>query len=158
MIDYVMADTEHERAGFLLGNLCQDPDTNLLFVTAQAQIEADLPAPAAPVDCSSMTHFTFPPEMFSDLHRVIGLRKKNEIVVGWYHSHPWPFSCKFRDKCACTSIFFSAADVEVMEAAFAAPYQLAVVVGRATLENNQATAHMYGWKDGFMAAREFQKF
>ncbi|MFQ6113207.1 MAG: Mov34/MPN/PAD-1 family protein, partial [bacterium] len=138
MIDHTLANKESERAGFLLGHLCQDPETRALFLVCRAQVVAQVELPNEYT--SSLTHFQFSPEIFCEVQRVISLRKKNEVVLGWWHSHPWPFACRLANQCECTSIFFSAADFSVMETAFGAPYQVAIVVGRASLKNMEATA------------------
>jgi proteasome lid subunit RPN8/RPN11 len=160
MIEYVLQNKEQERAGFLIGHLCQDPATKKVFAVCPAQVAARLDNGAAfPTESgSSLTHFQFSPEVFFEVQRVIALRKKNELVLGWYHSHPWPFSCQKGDQCECTSVFFSTADFQVMEAAFGAPYQVAIVIGRASLQDMKATPQMYGWKDGLVQPRPFRRF
>lgn len=159
MIDYVMQRKDREQAGFLVGQLCQDPETGAVFLVCNAQLPArNGKGQSAPTESSSITHFQFLPEHFCDVQRIIALRRKDEIVLGWYHSHPWPFVCEKGEQCHCTSIFFSMADVGVMEAAFPAPYQVAMVIGRGSLENMIPAVQMYGWKDGLMVAREYLRF
>lgn len=160
MIEYVLQNKEKERAGFLIGHLCQDRETKKLFLICPAQVIARFQDKETfgSENRSSLTHFQFSPETFFEVQRVIELRKQNEIVLGWYHSHPWPFACPKGDKCECTSVFFSPADFEVMEAAFGAPYQVAIVIGRASLKEMKATPQMYGWKDGLITPRDFLRF
>ncbi|KYK22066.1 hypothetical protein AYK24_02755 [Thermoplasmatales archaeon SG8-52-4] len=160
MIEYVLQNKEKERAGFLIGHICRDPLTQQIFLMCHAQVAADAEDSSIYPDKgnSSIHHFQFLPENFFQVQRLIELRKNNEIVLGWYHSHPWPFACEKREKCTCTSIFFSISDVDVMQSAFGAPYQIAIVIGRASLENLQATPQMYGWKNGVIAKRNFYQF
>jgi proteasome lid subunit RPN8/RPN11 len=160
MVEYVLQNKEKERAGFLIGHICRDPITQQIFLMCHAQVAADTEAISIYPDKgnSSITHFQFLPENFFKVQRLIELRKNDEIVLGWYHSHPWPFACEKQEKCTCTSIFFSISDVDVMQSAFGAPYQIAIVIGRASLENLKATPQMYGWKNGIISKRNFYQF
>jgi proteasome lid subunit RPN8/RPN11 len=160
MVEYVLQNKEKERAGFLIGHICRDPLTQQIFSMCHAQIAADTEGSFIYPDKgnSSITHFQFLPENFFQVQRLIELRKNNEIVLGWYHSHPWPFACEKREKCTCTSIFFSISDFDVMQSAFSAPYQIAIVIGRASLANLKATPQMYGWKNGVISKRNFYQF
>lgn len=159
MIEHSLKNKEREEAGFLSGYLCQDPDGGELFSICTDQIVADGGA-ERPVDETgcSVVQFQFSPEIFYHAQQIVAHRNKGETLLGWWHSHPWPFTCQKTDRCKCTSLFFSAADVEVMEAAFAAPYQVAVVIGGAAEAPKKAVPQMYGWRDGLMAAREFERF
>ena len=156
MMDYTLAHRDSERAGFLLGKLGQDVETDALFLVCTAQVVAQAEFPNE--NSSSLTHFRFAPELFCDVRRVIDLRNKGEVVLGWWHSHPWPFACQKGQECECTSIFFSSADFSVMETAFSAPYQVAIVVGRDSPDNMKPSAQMYGWKNGLVEPREFERF
>lgn len=160
MIEYVLQNKEKERAGFLIGHICRDPITHQIFLLCHAQVAAETEGISGYPDKenSSITHFQFLPENFFKVQRLIELRKKDEIVLGWYHSHPWPFACEKKEKCTCMSVFFSISDVDVMQSAFGAPYQIAIVIGRASLENMKATPQMYGWKNGVIAKRNFYQF
>jgi proteasome lid subunit RPN8/RPN11 len=159
MIDHTMKYKEREEAGFLAGHLCQDPHSGGLFAVCTDQIIADGGTQRMAGDEScSVVQFQFSPEIFYHAQQVVAQRKNGEALLGWWHSHPWPFICQKTDSCKCTSLFFSSADVDVMEAAFPAPYQVAVVIGGAPEAPKKAVAKMYGWRDGLVEAREFVRF
>jgi len=159
MIEHSLKNKEREEAGFLSGYLCQDPNGGELFAICTDQIAADVGVerPEDKTGCS-VVQFQFLPEIFYHAQQMVAYRNKGETLLGWWHSHPWPFMCQKTDRCKCTSLFFSAADVEVMEAAFSAPYQIAVVIGGAVEAPKKAVPQMYGWQNGLIAAREFERF
>jgi proteasome lid subunit RPN8/RPN11 len=160
MIDDSMKNHVKEVAGFLLGHLYQDPDSDRLFVVCNAQLLANgVDLDLEKTQSSSLTHFQFSPETFLKAEAMLRLRNKKEILIGWWHSHPWIFSCekcKKEDSCDCSSLFFSNDDVAVMEAAFSLPYQIAIVIGGTSENPQKAVAQMYGWKDGLIISRDFE--
>ena len=96
---------------------------------------------------SSMTHFQFDPEYFIKANRMLAGRNHNDLIVGWYHSHPWYFETN--DKSAGkTSLFFSQDDLQVHESAFTSPYHVGVVIGKNTGNTAKPGTQMYGWRDG----------
>ena len=159
MIEYSLKHKEREKAGFLVGYLCQGSQGGELCAICTEQIIADLGVeqPLDDTRCSAV-QFQFSPEIFYHAQQVLAHRNKGETFLGWWHSHPWPFKCQKTDICKCTSLFFSEADVGVMEAAFAAPYNLAVVIGGAADMPKKAVPRMYGWRNGLISARDVERF
>jgi hypothetical protein len=70
-----------EEGGFFLGRIrpaADQPDCHLAEVTHVM--------PAASAGASAI-HFTFTPDSFHDVNKLLGERGKGEELVGWYHTH-----------------------------------------------------------------------
>lgn len=150
MLEMVLCNKKNEQAGILLGQLCQDPSKKNLFLICNKQV-----ALIADKKNSSIAHFRFTPENFYTVQRSIP-KKDHQIPLGWYHSHPWLFESEPEN--GKTSIFFSVDDFAVMEAAFSAPYQIAIVIGKSSDQKNDATVQMYGWLNGGLVQRGFYTY
>ena len=149
MIDYVMQDTSRERAGFLTGKLCRDPESKYIYLICSGhitmrEIENDMDIE----ENSSITHFQFNPEYFIKANRMLAGWHNEEIIVGWYHSHPWYFETEDKSVKEQTSLFFSQDDLKVHETAFSAPYHVGIVIGKNTGHISKPGTQMYGWRDG----------
>jgi len=88
MVEHTFADVSKEQAGILLGTLNQDPATGRLFLLCSDL----LPIAANQQENSSdpvntMISFKFNPSIFVYLRQEMEKRRRNEILVGWYHSH-----------------------------------------------------------------------
>jgi len=149
MVDYVMQDTTRERAGFLTGQLCRDPKSKNIYLLCSGhitmrEIESDMDIEKN----SSITHFQFNPEYFIKVNRMLSGRNNKEIIVGWYHSHPWYFEAEDKTVKEQSSLFFSQDDLQVHESAFSAPYHVGIVIGKEPGSNSKPGTQMYGWRDG----------
>ena len=149
MIDYVMQDTSRERAGFLTGKLCRDPESKYVYLICSGhitmrEIENDMDI----MKNSSMTHFQFNPEYFIKASRMLAGRQNHDIIVGWYHSHPWYFDKEKKSVMEKSSLFFSPDDLQVHESAFSAPYHVGVVIGKNSGYKSKPGTKMFGWRHG----------
>src|SRR5262249_49598024 len=88
-----------ETGGVLVGKLCRDPRSREIFLEITAQV-------AAPHTRSQSTRLTFTPETWAAVQAAITLRRRNEIMGGWWHSHP-DFcrlrSCPVERRARCTA-------------------------------------------------------
>ena len=139
-----------ETGGILIGNLWRDRESGSLFVGVTAQI------PARHTEATS-SKLTFTPETWSDLQAALTLRGKQEIMVGWWHSHPvreWCKACapEKRAECALAQGFLSEDDRMLHRTVFPRAYSVALVVN--DLESGP-TFSLFGWSGGRIATREF---
>ena len=93
-----------ETGGILVGHLHRDESRPEVFLEITAQIPA---AHAQP----ELSQLTFTPRTWSAADAAVRLRNKNELCVGWWHSHParqWCDECpeEKRTTCRMTGEFF----------------------------------------------------
>ena len=138
---------ERETGGILIGHLCRDPDS----AEIHAEITAQIPARRAE---AGHAHLSFTPETWSAVSDALALRRRNEVWLGWWHSHP--FFCRRCDParrrlCALSRPFFSRDDCELHRAVFDTAFSVALLlsdVGETTLRYD-----WFGWRHGVIAAR-----
>jgi proteasome lid subunit RPN8/RPN11 len=114
---------DREVRGFLLGHLCQDLEGGDIFLAVTCLV------PAEGTTESTSISVTFTPESFARARELIRLRAQPdqpaEILVGWFHSHPFRFcaECPLSTPPECIQrvLFFSADDVQLMESTFHQP-------------------------------------
>ncbi|MFQ5653993.1 MAG: Mov34/MPN/PAD-1 family protein [Planctomycetota bacterium] len=146
-----------ETGGILLGNMLRDGDRSELFVEVTAQIHAtDAPADA--------TRLSFTPETWAAVDDAIALRRKGEIRVGWWHSHPAKSWCSGCDParwphCPLAQAFFSTADRHLHHTVFPAAFTVALIVGDEPTESlTWRTFHaLFGWQEGELRRRSFHR-
>ncbi len=142
-----------ETGGVLLGDLHRDVNrSDRVFVVIAAQIPASFTQAAA-------TKLTFTAETWSAVESAIRLRNKNEILVGWWHSHPVRYWCRDcpperRSVCPLQSreSFFSSDDSTVHRTVFSRAYTLALV---ASHHEEGIEFASFGWRDGAITPRGF---
>ena len=157
ILDEVSALTEEagriETGGVLVGHLCVDasiPDIG-------AQVTAQIPARHAQGDVSKLS---FTGETWAAVEAALTLRRSDEIMLGWWHSHParaWTecaVDCppERRRTCALMKSFFSADDVCLHESVFAKAFHAALVVTN-TFDGQQHA--LFGWRQGMVRQRGF---
>jgi proteasome lid subunit RPN8/RPN11 len=139
-----------ETGGVLVGRLHRDRGAPELFV----EITAQIPARHATARQAS---FEFTPETWAAAHAAIELRAQNELILGWWHSHPnfcarcpaerWP-------TCTVARPFFSGEDAHLHRTCFPQAYQQALLVS--DLPERRHTAAWFGWRAGEVAVRGFR--
>lgn len=138
---------DHETGGILVGHLRRDTASPEIYVEITAQIPATLAE-------AGRTHLGFTPEAWSAVSAALALRRRNEIILGWWHFHP--FFCRRcaparRRQCALSRPFFSREDQELHRAVFDTAFSVALLlsdVGEASLR-----CDWFGWRYGSIAAR-----
>src|SRR5262245_33290729 len=145
-----------ETGGVLVGKLCRDrrPQHGAapeIFLEITAQV-------TAPHTRSQSTRLTFTAETWAAVKAAISLRRRNEIMLGWWHFHP--DFCRLRncpverrEHCSASSAFFSAEDVHLHATCFPAAYHVALLVNDSTAAG--MTWSLYGWSRGMVTARGF---
>jgi hypothetical protein len=142
---------DSETGGVLVGLLRRDSSVPEIFVEITAQI-------AAPHTRSSSTKLTFTADTWTAVRAALTLRKRGELMLGWWHYHP--DFCRLRDcpverrrSCTASSAFFSAEDVHLHRTCFPRAYQIAVLVSDNTAQG--LSASLYGWRQGMVTQRGF---
>jgi hypothetical protein len=141
-----------ETGGILIGNLYRDTSEGDIF----AQVTDQIPALH---NQEELTRLTFTPETWATTKRAIELRGKDELWLGWWHSHPSKFWCnpecppEARKVCPLKGNFFSAQDVTLHRSVFPWAFCLALVV---THGDDGIEYAMFGWRDGIVSQRGFR--
>ena len=142
----------NETGGFLIGYLCRSKESGDLFLAVTAQLKA-AHAVAEP------TRLTFTPATWTTLQATLKLRKRGEILLGWFHSHPafaWCRECRFesRKRCRTAKDFFSEHDHLLHRTAFPQAYNVALVAN-VTGEDSapDVTFSAFCWRQGAIALR-----
>ncbi len=142
-----------ETGGILVGKLFRDPEQEVIFAEVTAQI------PARHVEATE-TNLAFTPETWVHARKALRLRRKGEIFLGWFHSHPVKEWCKEcpsekREKCPLLVDFFSTQDRHLHRTAFPGAHSIALVVNQ--LAEDHQTISLFGWKRGVLSQRSFQE-
>jgi proteasome lid subunit RPN8/RPN11 len=153
MMERTRAAGKTETGGILIGHLHRDGDAPEIFVETTAQI------PARHTH-SELAKLTFTKETWTDVQSAINLRKSDEIMVGWWHSHPFfQETCgdcqKQKDKtCKVDALFMSADDCVFHRTVFPRAYGVGLVVSNTPC---QGLAYaLFGWNyTGTIARRGF---
>ncbi|MDX6613581.1 MAG: hypothetical protein QOD75_2767 [Blastocatellia bacterium] len=140
-----------ETGGILIGHLNRDAGLPDLFGRVTAQI------PARHTE-ATLTSLTFTSETWTEVRSALELRRKNEIMLGWWHSHPvreWCKDCSVASQKVCVmgGDFFSAHDHALHRTIFPRAYSIALVVN--DLAGDAATFSMFGWRQGLLESRGF---
>ena len=142
----------NETGGILIGHLKQDTATPEIAVEVTAQI------PALHTR-SEVTRLTFTAETWTAVRHAIELRRRAEIMVGWWHSHSFMKElCKDCDKapgqtCNVHSAFMSDEDVAVCRAVFPRAYSVALVISDSPCSG--VLPALFGWRQGLIEERGF---
>ena len=141
-----------ETGGFLVGHLCRDPESGDLFARMTAQLPARHTVPTE-------TRLTFTPETWSDMHDGLALRGDDELLLGWWHSHPvraWCANCPTERQAVChlARDFFSRHDRALHRTVFPRAYSVALVINDVAFQD-APTLSLFGWKHGVIDPRGF---
>jgi hypothetical protein len=146
-----------ETGGVLVGLLHRDDgsagsDTPELFVEVTAQIPAQHTV-------SASAKLTFTGETWAAVRAAIALRRRDELMLGWWHFHP--DFCRLRNcpperrrVCDGASPFFSADDAHLQATCFPAGYQIALLISESSRSDDLARS-LFGWSQGMVVARGF---
>lgn len=140
-----------ETGGILIGHLLRDRSVPEVF----ARVTAQIPARHAEAE---LTKLKFTPQTWTDVRSALDLRRRGEIMLGWWHSHPvreWCKGCSVESQRACSMArdFFSAHDHALHRTVFPRAYSVALVVN--DLAGEQATFSLFGWRRGLLESRGF---
>ena len=142
-----------ETGGLLIGRLHHDPGAGELLV----EITAQLPARHTSGDA---TKLTFTAGTWTDARATLELRGKDEIMLGWWHSHPvrqWCGKCPLdrqRD-CALARGFLSADDRALHRAIFPSAYSVALLASDVAFDD--VSFSLFGWRQGRIERRGFHR-
>lgn len=142
-----------ETGGILLGMLWRDDTAGEIFAEVTAQIPAEH-SRGTPVK------LTFMPETWAAADAALQLRGRQEIYLGYWHSHPVREWCKAREctlekqkTCPLGKDFFSEDDGAVMRAAFPRAYSIALVANDTAF--SPLSFSMFGNREGTFQPRGF---
>ena len=146
-----------ETGGILIGRLHRDSGRPELFVEVTTQI------PARHVR-QELTRLTFTPETWAAVDQAVALRRKEEIYVGWWHTHPaahWCDRCPPEKRRQCKSQgkssgdFFSLHDEALHRTVFPRAYSIALVLSDGCPTGDSPLVSLYGWDQGIIRSRGF---
>ena len=141
---------DRETGGVLIGHLCHDAASGDVGVEVTAQVPARHTAGDA-------VKLTFTSETWTDVRAAVALRRRDERLLGWWHSHPaqaWCRQCPDERQRSCRLAvgFLSADDKALHRAMFPAAFTQALVV---TQSVSGIHAAWFGWRDGTLQPRGF---
>jgi hypothetical protein len=140
-----------EAGAFLLGRLHAASDGDDLFLEVTAQV------PALHATAES-TRLALTADTWNAVRNALALRRRQEQLVGWQHSHPAKFWCRqdcsaeARARCALGRPFFSSDDCAVHRTVFWTAHSVALLITHAPAEMNIT---MYAWRRGLIQPRGF---
>jgi len=157
LLDQVAAQTVAERGretgGILIGNLHRDAALPEIF----AEVTAQIPAEHTRGDAVKLT---FTPDTWVAVDAAINLRGRNEIYLGYWHSHPVREWCQSREctpekqrNCKLAKDFFSIDDEALLRAVFPRGHSLALVANDTAFQD--LTFSWFGWRDGSIQPRGY---
>lgn len=140
-----------ETGALLLGRTYLDSRQKELFVKITAQI------PAHHV-LSESTRITLTAETWAAAAAALELRRSDERLISWFHSHPARYWChrecspEARQRCPLGEPFFSIMDCDVHRVGFLDPTCVALL---ATNTFSGIKLTMYGWDQAMICQRGF---
>jgi hypothetical protein len=140
-----------ETGGVLIGNLCRDESLNELFL----EISALIPAKAK----GELTKLSFTPDTWTDVQAAVDLRNRDEIWLGWFHSHSFEHERKdkivTRDSCArrIATPFLSQEDCKLHRVCFPRAFSIALLITDSPQSGMSWST--FGWRAGDLAHRAF---
>jgi hypothetical protein len=141
-----------ETGGILIGRLCRDLQLLTIFARVTAQI------PARHVEATEAS-LTFTSETWTEVRAALELRKKDELMLGWWHSHLVTRAlCKDcpverQRNCRLAKDFFSAHDHALHRAVFPKAFSVGLVVN--DVAYSDPTFSLFGWNQGVLEPRGF---
>ncbi|MEQ1858753.1 MAG: Mov34/MPN/PAD-1 family protein [Chthoniobacteraceae bacterium] len=145
-----LAATGVETGGVLIGHLLRDHATREIGLWITAQI----PAQHAPATSAKLS---FTPDTWVGVRAAIALRRRDELMIGTWHSHPaiaWCAKCppERQRECGFRTPFFSDDDVLLHRTAFFRAYCVGLVIAHAA----DGLRHgLFGWQAGLIEPRSF---
>lgn len=149
-------DPGREIAGFLLGHILQDKGSQQVFIAVTGLASASGTTEA----CG--TSVTYTPGSFARARDMIDLRASGELVIGWYHSHPFRLCAECPlptpPECMAKVLFYSQDDIHLMETTFEQPFMVGLLVAvepRIEETLGHLPVKLYGWRTGQIKQRGF---
>ena len=140
-----------ETGGVLIGHLCRDASAHEIFAEVTAQIHARRAV-------GELARLTFTHETWTEVRAALTLRRRGEVMLGWWHSHPlreWCKGCALEERpsCSMAADFFSAHDRALHRTVFPRAYSVGLVVN--DLGEAGQTFSLFGWRRGLLEPRGF---
>jgi hypothetical protein len=141
-----------EVGGILLGHLHRDPASGEIFIEVTAQVQAREAQ-------SELTKLTFTAETWTAVRAAIDLRRRDELIMGWWHCHSFlQETCKDCEKyknrtCSASAAFMSSQDCALHRTIFPRAYSLSVVLSDSPCGG--LSWKLFGWKQGRVLPRGF---
>lgn len=150
-VEQTKAAGDRETGGILIGHLHRDPGTYEVFAEVTAQV------PARHTESDSVK-LTFTSDTWTDVRGALALRRRDEIMLGWWHSHPalaWCRKCppERQRECHLATGFLSADDTALHRAMFPRAFSLALVL---THTLDRVDPALFGWRAGVLQPRAFR--
>ncbi|MGQ0734263.1 MAG: Mov34/MPN/PAD-1 family protein [Acidobacteriota bacterium] len=141
---------ERETGGVLVGRLWRDSGARQVIAEVTAQV------PARHTEATA-SRLTFTHDTWTDVRAAIALRRRDEVMLGWWHSHPvrvWCRECSPEKQAVCPLAegFFSEHDRALHRTMFPSAYSLGLLVNDLT---SGPTFSLFGWRRGLIAPRGF---
>jgi hypothetical protein len=142
-----------ETGGILIGMLWRDSAAAEIFVEITAQIPAEH-------TIGNNVKLSFTPQTWAAANAALRLRRRGEVFLGYWHSHPVRSWCRGKactleaqKTCHLASNYFSADDEAVMKAAFPRAYNVAIVANDTAFTS--LTFSMFCNREGITQPRGF---
>jgi proteasome lid subunit RPN8/RPN11 len=140
-----------ETGGALMGRLYRDATVPEVFVRVTGQLPARYTE-------ATVARLRFTSDTWSALRDDLAHRGTDEIMLGWWHSHPVREWCRSagctqstHDRCGVMSDCFSQDDRAVHRAIFPGAFSLALVANDVAPDDIRFSA--FGWRRGGIAQR-----
>jgi len=106
------------------------------------------------------TKLTFTSDTWTDVRRTVALRRRGELVLGWFHSHPQLAWCReqgcspdAQQRCTAAAGFFSADDVALHRTVFPRAFTVALLM---THSVQGILPRLFGWRAGLLEPRGYR--
>jgi proteasome lid subunit RPN8/RPN11 len=157
---------ETETGGILIGHVCRDPigGANGAAVSATPADGSEICVAitalvAARHTVSASTKLTFTSDTWTDVRHTVELRRRGEMVLGWFHSHPVFAWCRERGcpierqrQCASASGFFSVDDIALHRTMFPRAFTVALLMSHSA---RGILPRLFGWRAGLVEPRGY---
>jgi hypothetical protein len=143
---------EIETGGFLIGHLHHDAASADVF----AEVTTQVPATGTVGEQSKLS---FTSESWTAVRSALRLRRREEMLLGWWHSHPVKhWNCREcppekQKVCQLTRGFLSEQDQALHRAVFSRAWCIAMVVSDVAYGDPKIA--VFGWNKGMLEARGF---
>jgi len=153
-----------ETGGILIGHVGRSSpsgDTTSPLTTSREEmcvaVTALIPARHT---LSHSTKLTFTSDTWTDVRQAVELRGRDELVLGWFHSHPQHAWCRERgcppaqqQQCASALGFLSAEDGVLHRTMFSRAFTVALVM---THSARGILPRLFGWRAGLLEPRGYR--
>jgi proteasome lid subunit RPN8/RPN11 len=148
-----------ETGGVLIGHLSRDSSWDGSHGAFEIFIEITAVIPAHHT-LGTTTKLTFTSDTWTDVRHAVALRRQQEMVLGWFHSHPQHAWCRAKgcaldDQLRCRSAdgFFSSDDVALHRTMFPQAFTVGLLM---TNSAKGITPRCFGWRSGAIEPRGYR--